>query len=193
MVIWIKDAPKFGVSSAEELLLFIDNHITTRIPDPVLEPDAFQLVSTCQLHASPCPTTCLERPKKGEGKGKRLKSCRFGFPKTPQPHTVLTKEGDISVVDDSRRLYLIRRADNAQYINQYNLPILMAWRGNIDIQFVGHHSNDNVDYVTGYVTKPESKLLNDNTLLAERLSKSGQYALAGVGFELFYGFAECLT
>jgi hypothetical protein len=42
--LWIDGAPIFGQDPPEKIIEFIDNHITCRLPDPVLEPKLYDLV-----------------------------------------------------------------------------------------------------------------------------------------------------
>lgn len=41
------------------------------------------------------------------------------------------------------------------YINDYNLAVLMAWNGNMNLQYIGEKSCTLSSEVTKYQTKPE--------------------------------------
>ncbi|EGT31833.1 hypothetical protein CAEBREN_22294 [Caenorhabditis brenneri] len=52
------------------------------------------------------------------------------------------------------RLYDVMRTPEELYINDYSPPILLGWKGNVDLQFVGSNK-EIVNYVTAYSTKGE--------------------------------------
>ena len=86
-VIWVKDAPKFGVNSDDEVCEFIDRYITCCKPqeDGLLK----ELVSLLQEHKH--STYC----KKG-------KTCRFHFPQPPSPKTLIAYSADPDIVRDAQ-------------------------------------------------------------------------------------------
>ena len=49
-LIWIKNAPRIGENTDQEIIEFLNKHITCRIPDPVTEPELFELVDKFQRH-----------------------------------------------------------------------------------------------------------------------------------------------
>lgn len=78
MLVWIKDAPEFG--SAWEGRIFIDQHITCKMPDPDKYPELHKIVSEVQIYSRSHSKSC----KKGNV------ACRFGFPKLPVDATMIT-------------------------------------------------------------------------------------------------------
>lgn len=54
-------------------------------------------------------------------------------------------------------------------INDYNPVILLAWKGNMDIHFIGEHSTTLNRYVTKYLSKSEKSfvfgIMNDVLML----------------------------
>ena len=67
--------------------------------------------------------------------------CRFGF---ARPATDTFKLRDVATSIASRRklktrsmLYDLPRSKKEEFIKDYNLAILLAWEGNMDLQFVG--------------------------------------------------------
>ena len=52
-------------------------------------------------------------------------------------------------------LYDLPRKSNEKSLNDYNLAILLAWAGNMDIQYIGESSVILNWYCTKYSTKPE--------------------------------------
>ena len=78
-LIWIKDAPKCGINSDQEVCDFIDQYISCNIP--IEEGPLRDLVLLLQKHrhSSYC---------------KRGKACRFHFPLPPCPRTLIAKPCD---------------------------------------------------------------------------------------------------
>ena len=56
------------------------------------------------------------------------------------------------------------RTDNVQNINDYNRIILTAWKGNIDIQFIGDNIKVLTYYITKYLNKAAKYKLSDSVL-----------------------------
>lgn len=54
---WIKDAPKIGINTEEEVIQFINKYITCRIPDPVREKELYDKVIKFQKHKENCTGT----------------------------------------------------------------------------------------------------------------------------------------
>ena len=83
-VIWVKDAPKYGVNNDNEVCDFIDKYISCAIPEQ--EGKLKDLVLLLQQHKH--STYC-----------KRNKTCRFNFPKPPTCKTLIaTPDADSSVI-----------------------------------------------------------------------------------------------
>ena len=80
----MKDAPKFGVNSDDEVCEFTDGYITCCKPqeDGLLK----ELVSLLQEH---------KHCKKG-------KTCRFHFPQLPNPKTLIAYSADPDIVRDAQ-------------------------------------------------------------------------------------------
>ena len=53
------------------------------------------------------------------------------------------------------RLYKLPHTEKEKNTNDYILAILLAWHGNMDIQFIGEESKVLTRHCTKYVTKPE--------------------------------------
>ena len=73
MMIWCKGATKYGVNNDEEICEFIDEFVTCSQPD--IDDPFFELVNL-QVHR--LSHTC---------KKKKVKECRFGYPKPPMRNT----------------------------------------------------------------------------------------------------------
>jgi hypothetical protein len=50
MLLWVSGAPVVGKNSEEEIIRFIEENITCRLPDPVNEPTLHRLVTQFQQH-----------------------------------------------------------------------------------------------------------------------------------------------
>ena len=76
-VIWVKDAPEFGVDNNDDVCDFIDQCVSCKVPaeDGKLK----DLVLLLQKH-------------KHSSYGRRNKTCRFSFPKPPSSKTLITKD-----------------------------------------------------------------------------------------------------
>jgi len=88
-------------------------------------------------------------------------ACRFGFPR-PVTKEIILRDVATSIVGrrnfkSKSRLYDLPRDSSEVYINDYNLAVLMAWNGNMDLQYIREKSCALSSYVTKYQTKPEKK------------------------------------
>ena len=54
-----------------------------------------------------------------------------------------------------------RKVSEEIRVNDYNLLVLMLWKANMDIQFIGECTLAIAQYVTAYVTKAEKSNLQD--------------------------------
>ena len=83
MMIWVENAPRYGVDPKEEAIKFIDTYVTCAKSDET--PEMKDLIKY-QTHRH--SHTCRK---------KKRKQCRFGFPKPPMPHTDILEplEADI--------------------------------------------------------------------------------------------------
>ena len=89
-IVWIQNAPKFGIDPIEEVTEFIDKYQTCANPSD--DNDLHELVKLqSHVHSSSCM-------KKG--------SCRFGIPKLPSPVTLISSEPD----DENQRLEQLQAA-----------------------------------------------------------------------------------
>ena len=73
-----------------------------------------------------------------------------------------------------RKMYTLPRSPEEIRINNYNPLLLMLWKANMDLQFVGELSLAIAHYVTGYVTKAEKSNMQD--LWQEVSSHSSVYS-----------------
>ena len=182
-VIWVKDAPKYGIDGDEEVCAFIDKYITCAIPQT--EGKLKDLVSLLQQHKH--STYC-----------KRNKSCRFNFPKPPSSKTLIAApETDTDVVKNAQSVLakvhkvladgnselsldeilvkadigldeytkalevsskgsvvVLKRQPNECNVNNYNTSVTLAWQANTDIQYV-LNAYACVMYVASYIMKTD--------------------------------------
>ena len=77
--------------------------------------------------------------------------CRFGFPRQEcESATLLSVDQCMKL--SHRKMYNLARACSEIRINNYNPLLLMLWKANMDIQYVGESTLAIAQYVTGYVT-----------------------------------------
>ena len=153
ILLWIEDVPIAVRDDSEDVLRWIQNRITCRSPEDNSNPELHQLVTKYQSHR--CGGYCQQR--------KRVKTtyityCRFGFPRqTCENATLKSTEECLS----QRQMYRLPRSPEEIRINNYNPLLLMLWKANMDIQYIGESSLAIAQYVIGYVTKAEKSNMQD--------------------------------
>ena len=78
-VIWVKNAPKYGIDSNEKVCNFIDKYISCAVPED--NEQLKELVLTLQNHKH--STYCKKR-----------RGCRFNFPQPPSYNTLISEPND---------------------------------------------------------------------------------------------------
>ena len=127
----------------------------SRIPEPTTNPELHQLVTKYLYHK--CNKYCQRRKRV---KGTFITRCRFGFPRQEcEKATLLTVEECIK--QHHKKMYKLPRSAQDIRINNYNPVLLLLWKANIDLQFVGESSLAVAQYITGYVTKAERSNMQD--------------------------------
>ena len=155
ILLWIEDAPIAGRDEPEDVLQWIQNRITCRIPEEDSNPELHQLVTKYQSHK--CSGYCQ---RKKRVKGTYITYCRFGFPRQSCESATL-KSTEECLKSSQRQLYRLPRSPEEIRINNYNPLLLMLWKANMDIQYIGESSLAIAQYVTGYVTKAEKSNMQD--------------------------------
>jgi len=93
------------------------------------------------------------------------KKCRFGFPRPARSTISMNNIIDCLANNRSKqprkRLYRLPRNKNETHINDYNPALLLANRGNVDVQYIGHLGSRLPFYITDYMTKHE-RAVQDN-------------------------------
>ena len=152
--IWVKDAPVIDVDDDKTIAKFIAQYCTCSIPDKILSPVLHERVVKYQSHH--CNNYCMRQKKTQTG---FRKVCRFGFPRptrdTMHLRSVVESVAGRKTLRENSRLYDLPRQHNERMINDYNPAVLLAWEGNMDIQFVGEKSSILNWYITKYTTKAE--------------------------------------
>ena len=93
-------------------------------------------------------------------KGTFITRCRFSFPRQEcEKATLLTVE-ECMKQHHNKTCKLPQSAQEIR-INNRNPVLLLLWKANIDLQFVGKSSLAVAQYVTGYVTKAERSNMQD--------------------------------
>ena len=133
ILLWIDGAPVAGTSSDDEVLQWIQARITCRIR---------QLVTKYQHHK--CNSYCQRKKRVGDT---FITRCRFGFPR----QTLLSVDECMKLFH--RKLYTLPRSPEKIRINNYNPLLLMLWKANMDLQFVGESTLVIANYVTGYAER----------------------------------------
>ena len=78
-VIWVKDAPEYGVDHDSKVCDFIDQYVSCKLPKEDGKLRELVLLLQQHKHSSYC---------------KRNKSCRFNFPKPPSSKTLIAKSNE---------------------------------------------------------------------------------------------------
>eukprot|EP00731_Ephydatia_muelleri_P003461 Em0001g3461a len=154
VLLWIQDAPVIGKSDPKDVLAWIQERITCKIPDAALNPELHALVTKYQMHK--CTNYCKRRQKLKSG---FITKCRFSFPRDVTEHAVLNPVEEC--LKSRKKIYLLPRAAQECRVNDYNPLLLLLWQANMDIQFTAESSLTLAHYVTGYVTKAEKSNMQE--------------------------------
>lgn len=150
-----------GKDKTEDIAKYISDHITCRIPNKMAFPTLHERVIKYQSHIH--NSYCM-RVKTVKG-GRKIKTCRFGFPRPMGEQLVLRTVAE-SIHGrrnlNKKRLYNLPRSSNEENINDYNAAILFGWCGNMDIQFISEKSCALTNYITKYQTKAEKSFASDD-------------------------------
>ena len=121
---WIAGEPNVDtIEGRQQAPQFIDQYISTKLPDQTREPELNRLVHTLQTHEhSP---TCYKQNRV---------NCTFDFPRPTSTETRIRTNTDPG---SAARFYVTKRNESDKWINAYNPILLKAWQANMDIQMVG--------------------------------------------------------
>lgn len=78
-------------------------------------------------------------------------------------------------------MYEVPRTVGEEVINDYNAAVMLLWRGNMDIQFIGEKSRVLNYYMTKYISKSEREDLKSmfasvNAVYKKRYSRLKSFA-----------------
>ena len=155
VLVWIRDAPVIGQDDPGKVLGWIQERITSHIPDKNSSPELYRLVTRYQLHK--CSSYCKRRRKCPNNTF--ITRCRFGFPRQVCDNTKLNPVQES--LKSRNRIYQLTRTDSEVRVNDYNPLLLLLWKANIDVQFVAESSLALAHYVSGYVTKAERSSMQE--------------------------------
>ena len=92
--------------------------------------------------------------------GTFITCCWFRFPRqTRESANLLSVDECIKL--SHRKMYNLSCSPEEIRINNYNSLLLMLWKANMDLQYIGESSLTTAQYVTGYVTKAEKSNMQD--------------------------------
>lgn len=177
-MLWVKDAPIIGNANEEDIAQFITTYITCHVPDKNNFPTLHQRVTKYQAHTH--NAYCLRTKKSKSGRSTRV--CRFGFGRKVTEELIL--HGVARSIQGRRklnktRLYDLPRNESETNINDYNPAVLLAWCGNMDIQFIGEKSSSLTNYITKYTTKSEKSSTDDiGEILQNKSAASNLWSIA---------------
>ena len=79
---------------------------------------------------------------------------------------------------------ICQEAEEERRINDYNPILSFLWKGNMDIQFLAEDSHSITQYVTKYITKGETSVLDIDEADLKDLSKTSYQNLSKFAFQL---------
>ena len=129
-VVWIEGAPVIGKSPEGDVLKWINDRISCRIPEEKTNPELHRLVSRYQMHK--CSRYCKRTKKHG---ARYITKCKFGFPRVATDTTTLNNVEDC--LKAKAKIYCLPRTTEETRVNDYNPLLLMLWKANMDIHACG--------------------------------------------------------
>jgi hypothetical protein len=141
--------------------------------------DAENLCQACMMHF--CNDYCMATQKVKDGGRRYCKKARHGVEQDPAgscktPGLPLTNVSYLAVSENGVESLFLKRTKSRK-VNQTCLPVLQAWRGNIDIQLIHYKSDPRrpnikeiqgvVRYIVSYVTKKSYHLKEEKKMMEE--------------------------
>ena len=109
-----------------------------------------------------CNSYCMHSKKTKSG---HRKVCRFGFPRpetdTFKMHYVVESIAGRKALKSNSRLYDLPQKPGEVRVNDYNPTTLLAWEGNMDLQYNSEKLAILNWYTTKYATKSEKSHANN--------------------------------
>ena len=189
MLLWIKDAPKLEDGNEEDVVNFIDQHVTcARGEDDLIGRQDHAHSRTCRKNGKnvcrfnfpqpplsetiilePLPEEMPEKDKVAHRKnwekvGKALNDIKKAKSITYEDFLKkipLSEEDYILSIRSSikRKTIFLQRAPDESRINNYNAPLLKSWRANMDIQYVLDAFSCAM-YIVSYIAKSQRGMSN---------------------------------
>ena len=146
VLLWIQGAPLIEKSYPKDVLAWIQERITCKIPDETLNPELHALVSKYQKHK--CTIANADESLKV-----------VSLPRADLAFCVIVQTVE-ECLKSRKKIYCLSRSVQECRVNDYN-PLLLLWKANMDIQFTAESSLTLAHYVTGYITKAEKSNMQD--------------------------------
>ena len=130
-------------------------------------PAVYQTKTVIQSCTSWSPSTSTTSAASTVSVRKRVKGgtfitrCRFGFPRETCETATLFSVEECMKTGTQENCTVLPRSPEEIRINNYNPLLLMLWKANIDLQYIGESSLAIARYVTGYMTKAERSNMQD--------------------------------
>ena len=113
---WIEGAPKADtVEGRQQAPQFVDQYISTMLPDSTADPELYRLVSILQVHRH--SHTCYKHNRV---------TCRFNCPRPPNPATRLRTNTDPG---SAAQFYVTQRNECDQWVNAYTTQSMLSQHG----------------------------------------------------------------
>ena len=176
-VIWIKDAHRYGVDDNKDVYEFIDKYITCSIPEGDGKLKDLVLLLQQHRHSSYCKrnNVCLfafphppsfntiiaepcEDPTLSSSSQDVLTKVRKALVEGCSDLTVDELLVKANVDPDeykSGSVVVLKRKPNECNINNYNIPVMLVWQANMDLQYVLNAYYACVMYVVSYIMKTD--------------------------------------
>ena len=146
--------------------------------------DAENLCQACMMHF--CNEYCMANKKCKDGTQRYCKKARHGVEQDPvgsciTPGLPLTNVSYLAVSDNGVESLFLKRTKSRK-VNQTSLPVLQAWRGNIDIQLIHYKSDPRhpnykeiqgvIHYIVSYVTKKGYRFREEQKMMEDIILRS---------------------
>ncbi|KAJ3685199.1 hypothetical protein LUZ61_014363 [Rhynchospora tenuis] len=139
IVVWLADHAALSNPTA------VDSIISAELPDPVVDPEGYAVVSRFMLHG-PCGTSRPTSPCMEDGK------CKKFFPKEFVESTILTHDDFVQY----RRRKNGSLLDN-RHVVPYNIKMLVKYDAHINVERC--HSSSMVKYLFKYLSKGQDRTM----------------------------------
>ena len=113
VIVWIDEAPVIDRDDPEDVLSWIQERITCRIPNKESNPKLHRLVTRYQMHK--CRAYCKRKRKVGSV---YLASCRFGFPRKVSASAKLNQVSEC--LKSKKRIYQLPRLESMTTTPSYS-------------------------------------------------------------------------